>query len=52
MTRAQLAHSCHISPGHLSRIEQGNHNVTLTTFLAIATHLDTTLEVLLTGILS
>lgn len=51
MTRAQLARSCRISPGHLSRIEQGNHNVTLATFLAIATHLDTTLEILLKRVL-
>ena len=50
LTRAQLARACGLSPTHLQRIEEGDHNMTFKTFVQIVGSLGVTLEEALTGI--
>ncbi|HLJ30176.1 MAG TPA: helix-turn-helix domain-containing protein [Candidatus Angelobacter sp.] len=50
LTRPQVARSCGVSPGHLHRIEHGDHNITLKKFFQIVAYLGSTLESALAGI--
>jgi ribosome-binding protein aMBF1 (putative translation factor) len=51
VTRKGLAKACGMDPGHIGLIERGSSNIRLSTLVRLANNLDTTVTVLLRGLI-